>query len=188
MSLLAGLRLPWQPKLVPPTSGELDRDEAEFKSARVWMLGATSEREVHLRLVTPRVSDSLNDDGGVWIREQGFSSEGWSHIERGEVLLVIPPDHSTDRLQRLHRTARRVCVVVGPYVIVGSAHVQPGADPVAFLGRHGRAFVPLTGASLRRGADELGVLPAVIVNLREASQVATPDLSARQIAGVEFAT
>lgn len=188
MSLLSGLRPPWRPEPSPTESRELLPEETSLASVRVWIFSGVSEREVELRLLAARVSDSLNHAAGLLIRELGDHSEAWTPISRGDVLLVVPPEQPTDRLQRLHRMARRVRIVVGPYEVVGNAHVQPGADPAAFLRRHGRAFVPLTNASLRRGADELGVVPSVVVNLREATQVATPDASLREIAHVPLAT
>lgn len=168
------IRLPWQHRpLVAVDPAHVDIPTVPSGLARVWILTATSEREVELRLTAERVSDSLNDRPGAWVRDMSDSQDGgaWSLIPADELLIVVPPDHATDRTHRLHRIAREVRVVVPPFEVVGRAHVQPGSDPAAYLYRHGRTFVALTHASLLRGGDDLGLLPAVIVNLRAATRI-----------------
>lgn len=176
MIVLNALHLPWQQRAtsIPASISEEERPRS---TARVWVLGTACDRRLDLQLSMPRVSDSLNAAVGGWVRDVDTpdAEARWLFVTPADMLVVVPPDHSTDRLQRLHRTARRVRIVVPPYEVIGNAHVQPGSDPVAFLLRHARTFVPVTSASLRRAGQDLGVVPTALVNLRAAVALTVPD-------------
>jgi hypothetical protein len=73
----------------------------------------------------------------------------WSHLEVGDVLLVLPPPQLTDPQRRLHRPRQPVEIVVGRFVLTGLASVPPGAQAAAFLLRQNARYAPITRAVIR---------------------------------------
>jgi hypothetical protein len=121
-----------------------------------------------------RVTDMVNRNntlrarsaiGSVPIREGAVEE-----LPLDEVLVVVPPAQPTNRKQRLHRLTRPVRIVVGPYEIIGEAHVPPGTQAPGFLLRTGQRFVPLTTATVRltENPESGRRVPVAIVNLARA--------------------
>lgn len=88
-------------------------------------------------------------------------------IDLDQLLVVVPPHRATDRARRLHRSPQEVRVRVGPYLVIGAAHLPPGVRPTAFLMRHPQRFLPLTRVMIRHvgGGREETSVPVAIVNL-----------------------
>jgi hypothetical protein len=73
----------------------------------------------------------------------------WSHLEVGDVLIILPPPQVTDPQRRLHRPRQPVEIVVGRFVLTGMASVPPGAQAAAFLLRQNARYAPITRAAVR---------------------------------------
>ena len=87
-------------------------------------------------------------------------------VDRDDILFVAPPGRPVDPQRRVSRRRNRLVVVVGTYVVTGTAHIQPGATLDAYrLRRHVR-FLALTDAWVTHGTDpsvDVG-RPVLIVN------------------------
>jgi hypothetical protein len=122
--------------------------------------------QLHLREESGRLTDLLNREAPVAFDR----TDGMTPPAIDDLLVVVPPPQTTDAQRRLHRPGHPVKVVIGPYEVVGQAHVPPGAQPTGFLLRTNPRFVPLTGATIR---STLGTIPdqhvdVAIVNLHAA--------------------
>lgn len=134
---------------------------------------ASEQRVIEIENDGERISDLLNAADLLRLRadsaEEGLSSSpsAWTKIDLDQLLVVIPPYRATDRARRLHRPPQEVRLHVGPWVVIGAAHLPPGVQPTAFLTRHPRRFLPLTRVMIRRvdGGREETSVPVAIVNL-----------------------
>jgi len=99
--------------------------------------------------------------------------EGWEQLRLDDLLVVVPPPQPADPARRLHRPGQAIRVAVGPYLVTGTAHVPPGTEAVAYLGRHGSRFLALTGATIERLDNSAAPVacPVAVVNLQQASSV-----------------
>lgn len=73
----------------------------------------------------------------------------WTSVDVHTVLLATPPPHTSARQLRVHRRQRRVELQVGPFTVIGNAHMPPGFKLNDFLGRQPQRFIPVTEALLR---------------------------------------
>jgi hypothetical protein len=104
--------------------------------------------------------------------EKANAVQGWLPLDLDAVLLLIPPPRTTDPQRRLHRPRQAVRVQVGPYVVIGGAHVPPGTQATAFILRHRQHFVALTDASISNGSGDTEFdAPVVLVNLALAESI-----------------
>ncbi len=90
-----------------------------------------------------RVSDLLNLRPILRIRIPG-TIEAWTPYPRDEVLIAAPPPAMTDPQRRLRRLRRRVALRIGPYRVVGTAHVPPGTRVDEELLSRRSVFLPVT--------------------------------------------
>jgi hypothetical protein len=140
----------------------------------VEVLTATVARSVFVEATGERVTDMVNGSDTLVARSVIGSvpvMEGaLEELPLDEVLVVFPPPQPTDPRHRLHRPAQPVRIVVGPYEVIGEAHVPPGTQAVGFLLRTSPRFVPLTSATVRlTETPESGRrVPVAIVNLARA--------------------
>lgn len=137
------------------------------------VLDASGARMVRIESAGERVTDLVNGHETLSVRETQENEAGVEIVEELDlenVLVVFPPPQATDQRHRLHRPAHPVRIVVGPYEVVGDAHIPPGAQAVGFLLRNRPRFVPLTGASLRltENPGSSRRVPVAIVNLGRA--------------------
>jgi hypothetical protein len=128
-------------------------------------------RMVRLESSGERVTDLVNRGQTLAVRpalrlETGVDSPPEA-LDLDQVLILVPPPQPTDQRHRLHRPGRPVRIVVGPYEVIGDAHVPPGTQAVGFLTRNWPRFVPLTDASLRLTTYDgyRRRVPVAIVNL-----------------------
>lgn len=134
---------------------------------------AREQRMVEIETDGGRITDLLNAAGLLRLRgaaaEEGLSPRdgAWTTIDLDQLLVVVPPYRATDRARRLHRPPQEVRLRVGPYLVIGAAHLPPGVRPTAFLMRHPRRFLPLTRVMIRHvdGGPEETSVPVAIVNL-----------------------
>jgi hypothetical protein len=128
--------------------------------------------DVQLLAGSGRITELLNGPEPMRIRsrpeEPGGPEADWIEVDveqRDEILAVIPPPRDTNPLQRLHRPAQEVSLRVGPYTIIGEAHVPAGSEATGFLMRHRPHFVPLTHARISQTNTPDVKAQVVIVNL-----------------------
>lgn len=92
----------------------------------------------------------------------------WVDFAVEEQLLVFPPPQATDPHRRLHRPKQPVKIVIGPFEIIGSVHIPPGAQAAGFLFRQSNRFSPITRAAVQDtrlvGFEQRA--DVVLVNLR----------------------
>ena len=140
----------------------------------VEILTATVARSMFVEATGERVTDMVNGSENLVARSAIGSVpvvEGAvEEVPLDDVLIVLPPPQETDRRHRLHRLARPVRIIVGPYEVTGEAHIPPGAQAVGFMLRSSPRFVPLTSATVRLTDEpESGRrVPVAIVNLERA--------------------
>jgi hypothetical protein len=107
-------------------------------------------------------------DGGEWVS-----------VYADDILLAAPPPFVTRPDRRLHRVRRRITARVGPYLVSGIVHLQPGARLDLHMLQRRLRFLPLTTAVITRD-DDPGferLRPVAIVNLahlRELREVVSP--------------
>lgn len=112
-----------------------------------------------------RVTDMLLRGQDLAFLPRGAEAvpENWVSVSPSQILVVIPPPLVT-RTPPPHRPQlRHLVVLVGPYLVDGTAHL-PGAGSVAADLRLSHPFLPLTDASIA-GGEEARQVPVAIVNL-----------------------
>ena len=163
----------------PDAAGGVNSDRPA-SVVRVEILTESGEESLEIEDPRRRMTDVLNGEDiltGRRLTDEGevpSPAAKWEVIDIDSLLVVVPPEHSTDSRQRLHRPGHPVRLRVGPYLVEGLAHVPPGAQATAFLQRHGPRFVALTRATITavdrdRPAKSVRV---AIINLRQAESLA----------------
>jgi hypothetical protein len=114
-----------------------------------------------------RITDVLNARQTIRICLDP-TADTWETIDRDDVLLVAPPDRFSDPQRRIHRRKHGLVALVGPYVVTGLAHLQPGVPLDPYLLRTRQHFLPMTEVSVTSRIDPTMEqrLPVVIVNVR----------------------
>jgi hypothetical protein len=126
--------------------------------------------------VTPsgeRITDILHRGEPLsFLPEAADASDpaSWLELQSASVLIVVPPPHTSPPERRLHRQTQQVRIRVGPYVVVGTAHLRPGFEQDLML-RATQPFLPLTDAYVSSEAGEVRY-EVVIVNLGEVEELA----------------
>ena len=101
-----------------------------------------------------RLSDILNSSSHLRLRDarsisfgngvDGTEGRGWTSIDTAEVLVAMPPDHTSPRQMRIHRRRHRVRITTGAFVVTGSAHVLPGIELDPYVLRSRMRFLAMT--------------------------------------------
>jgi hypothetical protein len=93
-----------------------------------------------------RLTDLLNRQEALRLLLAGEEGEpaDWVSCRVGELLLVAPPPRPTDPSRWLPRRRRRVGLRVGPYRVVGTAHMPPETEVEDFIAQRRQRFLPLT--------------------------------------------
>jgi hypothetical protein len=127
-----------------------------------------------------RLSDILNTNSTLPIRDarsvsvhnglEGTAGEGWTSVSVDDILLAMPPEHTSARQLRLHRRQHRVRISTGPYHVTGHAHVLPGIALDPYVLRRRMAFLAVTDAEIFSAQAEPWERTArvVLVNVRPA--------------------
>jgi hypothetical protein len=97
----------------------------------------------------------------------------WASVDVHTVLLATPPPHVSPRQLRIHRRQRRVELQIGPFTVIGNAHMPPGFKLNDFLGRQHERFIPITSALLRHSDHPTldRSVPVVLVNVGEVRRI-----------------
>ncbi len=124
-----------------------------------------------VRPSTERMTDELRRATPLSFLPAGAGPGEWIEIPTGQVLMVVPPPLARRPWKREDRVQQRVTMRVGPYAVVGTAHLKPGQEGDLVL-RATHPFMPLTDAAFGR-ADEHRRHRAdtLIVNLRWVSDL-----------------
>ena len=118
-----------------------------------------------------RITDMLLRGQDVAFLPRGAepAPQAWIAVAPADILWVVPPPLPPRRGWHAEAGSVRIDVRIGPYRIVGSAHLPPGT-PVdrRLAGTH--PFLPLTAARIALEGDERSEdADVVIVNLTRAS-------------------
>jgi hypothetical protein len=175
-----------QPASPPPTNGanalapdrSVDLEPVELYTAGRMVLG----------LIAPggeRMSDLLNRQPTLmvhaaqltpYVSEQPvLTQERPISLIWNEILLAMPPAHQTQPGRRIHRRRRRAQLRVGPFEIIGTAHVPPGAELDPYVLHARTRFVAVTDALVRhtgqprfeRGAEVVLVNTAAMTDIED---------------------
>ena len=112
-----------------------------------------------------RVSDLLHAGGPLMFLPLTATDEEWVAIDPAELLIVVPPPHTSPPERRVQRQRHQVVVRVEGYAVTGTAHLTPGEEYDPYL-RSRRQFLPLTGAQLSTDGQPPEAHETVIVNLK----------------------
>jgi hypothetical protein len=158
-----------------PVAAQPNPPEPAIATVRIFT--AQGAREVDIQASDERVTDVLNASQTLRLRpaEASADPEEWAVVDLDEILIVIPPEHPTDRMRRLHRPGQAIVIKLGPYTVAGASHVPAGSDAAAFLLRHRLHFVPITQATITHADGSSAFTePVVIVNLWRVESLRTP--------------
>lgn len=109
-----------------------------------------------------RLSDALN--AGDPLHVQVGDSDEWTVFDLDPVIAVAPPTRADPSSQRMARRRHAVELTAGPYVIEGTAHMPPGADPMRYVDNTSLRWLPLTHCTVRT-ADADRSVAVLVVNL-----------------------
>lgn len=141
--------------------------ERQFAPVRIYTIDGTIDGWVDV--ARQRLSDLLNVEDLLSVSRVDVSpaDADWFVVERGEMLIVVPPPRETDRQVRLHRLKRPMQAEVGPYAVRGFVHLIAGIVLDAMLARSGQHFLPMTDVSVDDPAQSLSEQHAtVLINVR----------------------
>ncbi|MEA2612265.1 MAG: hypothetical protein QOI52_224, partial [Chloroflexota bacterium] len=121
-----------------------------------------------------RLSDFLNGQERYQLHKVEFQSHDDGHVvavdsvnvERGDLLAVVGTGPRGNEKQRVTLQTNRLHISIGPYLILGRVHTQPGAEAVASVLKRD-PMIPLTNATIAyevAGVIVARDLPAIIVN------------------------
>jgi hypothetical protein len=130
----------------------LDLEQVELYTSDGMVLG----------LVAPegeRMSDILNRQRALLVHGARQTAYGAtadaeptariSSYDSDQILLAMPPAHAGNPARRIHRKRHRVQLDVGPFRVMGTAHIPPGSTLDPYLLRTRTSFVAVTDAVVR---------------------------------------
>lgn len=120
-----------------------------------------------------RITDILSRGDELAVLPEGRDPgdpDAWVSVNADDLLLVVPPPHTSPPELRMHRQRQRVLARVEPYVVTGTAHLKPGEAEDPFL-RATRPFLPLTDAVIEQAETPPAQLEVVIVNFRHLTEL-----------------
>ncbi len=124
-----------------------------------------------------RMTELLHNRQALRVR---LADDGeWASVDRHDILLVAPPPFVTRPERRVHRIRRRISARLGPYLVSGIVHLQPGARLDVHMLQRRQRFLPLTTAVITRDDDPdfERLRPVAILNaahIRELGEVVSP--------------
>jgi hypothetical protein len=116
-----------------------------------------------------RVTDMLLRGQDLAFLPEGAdpAPDNWVSVSAADVLIVIPPPLPARSGWRPSRQTRQVFVRLGPYRVVGSAHLPPEVEHDGDM-KARLPILPLTSASIVRDGDERSEeVEVAIANLAE---------------------
>jgi hypothetical protein len=148
----------------------------------VAIFGSDSILEGRIPFTERRLSDALN--AGDPLHVQVGESREWTVFDLDPVVAVAPPTRADPSSQRMARRRHAVELSAGRYVIEGTAHMPPGADPMRYVDNTSLRWLPLTHCTVRTAEDDWSV-EVLVVNLEHVRRTrrASPETSGTPTAG-----
>lgn len=121
-----------------------------------------------------RMTDVLNARESIRLCLDATADE-WEAIDRDDILFVAPPERRSDSGRRVHRRKNRIVAQLGPYLVTGTIHLQPGTQLDTYLLRTRQHVLPLTSVVVSSRIDPTfeQQFPVVIVNLQHLMELRT---------------
>jgi hypothetical protein len=129
-----------------------------------------------------RLTDFLNGQERFRLHHVEFTSLEDGHVvaldsvslERDELLAVVGTGPRGSESQRVELEETRMQLAIGPYIILGRLHTQPGADPMKNVLQR-ETMIPLTQATIAfsvAGATIARDVSTIIVNRHQVEWIA----------------
>ncbi len=129
-----------------------------------------------------RLTDFLNGQERFRLHHVEFTSLEDGHVvpldsvslERDELLAVVGTGPRGSESQRVELEETRMQLAIGPYVILGRLHTQPGVDPMKNVLQR-ETMIPLTQATIAysvAGTTFARDVPTIIVNRHQVEWIA----------------
>lgn len=142
------------------SEGSSDPSDAESMAIDFVAYGEDCLLSGRVRLDADRLTDMLNHHDEyqlVDVLVQRLDGAGGAEVTevivpRDEVLLVHATGPRGSQSRRTRTRQHPVALQVGPYLVRGQLHAQPGSDPIASLRRR-PVMVPLTDSSVEYRID-----------------------------------
>jgi hypothetical protein len=99
-----------------------------------------------------RTTDILQRGVPLSFLPAGAQPGEWVDLRAEEILMVVPPPHTSQRWMRVERQLEQVAIRLGPYTVTGTAHLRRGQEQDLYL-RATRPFLPLTDATFGTAQD-----------------------------------
>lgn len=161
------MKLPWSS---PSVSSEDATPSAPDTPEPIRLILPDDDLSGWIRPGGERVSDLLQSGAPLTFLPVVASGGEWIGIDPAEVLIVVPPPHTSLPERRVQRQRHDVIVRVGRYAVTGTAHLMPGEENDPYL-RSTRQFLPITGAMLSTEGRPPEALETVIVNLKRIDEI-----------------
>lgn len=142
-----------------------------------------------LGLVAPdgeRMSDILNRESALLVhatQRTPFTAANVpaesldvASFSMADILLAMPPAQTTHPGRRIHRKRRRVLLRVGPFFVIGTAHLPPGTDLDPYVLRTRAGFVAVTEALVRYTGEPIFERGASVVLVNTSAMTNAEDL------------
>jgi hypothetical protein len=141
--------------------------------------------EARVTMFGERLTDFLNGQERFRVHHVTFQSledgrivqEDSVSLERDDLLAVVASGPRGAESQRVRRDAARLQLSIGPYLILGHIHVDPGMDPMKSVLQR-EPMIPLTSATIAysvAGAVEARDLGTIIVNRLQVDWISATD-------------
>lgn len=129
-----------------------------------------------------RLTDFLNGQERFRLHHVEFTSLEDGHVvpldsvslERDDLLAVVGTGPRGSEAQRVELEETRMQLAIGPYIVLGRLHTQPGVDPMKNVLQR-ETMIPLTQATIAysvAGATIARDIPTIIVNRHQVEWIA----------------
>jgi hypothetical protein len=153
---------------------EADDEHPDRSLEPVAALTASGVIEGWIERTGERLSDRLNSGARLAIRPDSGGDEmaRWTDLDLDQVIAIAAPRRPERSANRMARRRHATELRTDPYVIHGTIHMPPGADPARYAASTGKRWLPVSGCTVEApgGAFEVDVL---IVNLDHVRRVRT---------------
>jgi hypothetical protein len=152
---------------------ESDDEPPDGSLEPVAALTANGVIEGSIERTGDRLSDRLNAGARLSMRrDDGGEGMRWTELDLDHVIALAAPRRPEGSPNRMARRRHATELRADPYVISGTIHMPPGADPARYAASTGKRWLPVSDCTVeaRDGAWEVEVL---IVNLDHVRRVRT---------------
>ncbi len=152
--------------IVPWPFGRRSRPAVTVKLDPIRIILADADLSGSMRPTAERMTDILQRGTALSFLPAGSDPSEWVEFTPEQILLIVPPLHSSPRRMRAERHQQEVFIRIGEYAVTGTAHLRRGQGQDLYL-RATHPFLPLTDATFAR-ADQADPerVETLIVNLK----------------------